>query len=142
MTSLPADAGVEDLPLSVSTASPPSAKYSSFLGGSLDLGQTPSCDERSESRKGLMMDENYSGGWGGGASCTKVRARVIFVPNVNFVSSSLRSSSKLTSPKTSRMSCCPSLTPAFSNVEPRSRTTSVASPGFDFGGRVVIGLVE
>jgi len=43
-----------------------------------------------------MMGENYSGGWGGGASCMKVQACAVFVPNANVISSSLRSSSGLT----------------------------------------------
>jgi hypothetical protein len=42
------------------------------------------------------MSENYSGGWGGGASCMKVQACVDFVPNANVISSSLRSSQYLT----------------------------------------------
>jgi len=42
------------------------------------------------------MGENYSGGWGEGASCMKVQARVVFVPDAYFISSSLRSSPNLT----------------------------------------------
>jgi len=43
-----------------------------------------------------MRDENCCGGYGGGASCTEVRARMVFVPIANVVGSSLRSSSDLT----------------------------------------------
>ena len=33
-----------------------------------------------------MRGEDYSGGYGGGASCIKVRARVTFVPNASVAS--------------------------------------------------------
>jgi len=59
-----------------------------------------------------MMGVNYSGGMGGDASCmgedasciggdaycTKVQTCVVFVPNANVISLSLRSSSNLTLP--------------------------------------------
>ena len=43
-----------------------------------------------------MRDDDYCGGWGGGATCTKERACAILVPTAKVVSSSLRSPSDLT----------------------------------------------
>ena len=44
-----------------------------------------------------MNGEDYCGGWGGGASCTKVQARAIFAACDYVISSSLCSSLRLTS---------------------------------------------
>ena len=49
------------------------------------------------------MGENYCCSYGGGAPCTKVGECVIFVPNANVLSSSLRPSSNLTSPRLSAL---------------------------------------
>ena len=49
-----------------------------------------------EAKKVEMRGENYSGGYGGGASFMKVRSQAVFIPNANVVNSSLRSSFRLT----------------------------------------------
>jgi len=46
----------------------------------------------------IMGENYYGGGYGGGASCTEVQARGVFVTRDVFASSSLRSSLGLTFP--------------------------------------------
>jgi len=64
-----------------------------------------------------MRDENTGGGWGGGASCTEVRACTVFAACDCVVSSLLRSSLRLTSPKSS--------TPLISSENLLSRAAQV-----------------